>query len=112
MMSNIEITPVDENTGLSIGVRISPTLPPICQHVPIMPVLSAFSSGGLCSSWVSSFLRRELFFFPLDFFLPPPAPPPSSFFCNSATRSLANETCPSLAPFSIAPLIQLLFDHS
>src|SRR5271156_2164471 len=79
---------------------------------PSTPVLSFLASRSLSSGLFSSpRLRLLLFFFPDDFCLPADAPF-SSFFRSSATRAVATLTPPSFAPFSIAPLIQLLFDHS
>src|SRR5277367_3652201 len=111
MSNNTEIRHVEENNGLTTGPTTSPVDSAASCILPNIPLRPFFSSGGLSASFSSSFFRLPPFFFPFVFRLPPVVPP-SSFFRSSANRSFENETCPSLAPFSIAPLIQLLLDHS
>src|SRR5271170_1570049 len=111
MSNSIEIRHVEENKGLTTGPRTSPVDSAASCTLPNIPLRPFFTSGGLSVSLSSSFFRLPPFFLPLVFRLPPEVPP-SSFFRSSDSRSLEKATCPSLAPFSMAPLIQLLLDHS
>src|SRR2546423_10396398 len=106
-----ETNPVEENNGFINGPKTSSRLPTICCAVPIKPLRSGLCSATGCSSLLSSSFRFPPFFFPTGFRLAP-TEAPANFLRNSATRSLAEEVWPSLTPFSIAPLIQLLLDHS
>src|SRR5271163_7884 len=111
MSNSIEIIQVEENKGLTTGPRTSPVDSAASCTLPNIPPRLFFTSGGLSVSFSSSFFRLPPFFLPLVFRLPPEAPP-SSFFRSSASRSFEEETDPSFTPFSMAPLIQLLLDHS
>src|SRR5215471_4039292 len=111
MNNSTDMMQVDDINGFTIGPTTSPTLSAISCTLPNIPANSFFVSVARSSSLCSSRFRFPDFFFSPVFRLLPGAPP-SSFFRNSLNKSFAKDACPSLTPFSIAPFIQLLFDHS